>query len=77
PTGDGAADDVSASPPASDEAAPTAPPGQEEPVRQAVAESEATGEPVLKILPLGSGLVLIGLGLGLAFLALRVRRSQG
>ncbi|WP_165396256.1 hypothetical protein [Streptomyces sp. F001] len=46
-------------------------------MRQAVAESEATGEPVLKILPLGSGLVLIGLGLGLAFVALRVRRSQG
>ncbi|MEV0221983.1 hypothetical protein [Streptomyces sp. NPDC050704] len=34
-----------------------------------------TSEPVLRVLPLGSGLVLIGLGLGLAFLALRVRRS--
>jgi hypothetical protein len=31
---------------------------------------------MLRILPLGSGLVLIGLGLGLAFIALRVRRSQ-
>ncbi|GAX58063.1 hypothetical protein [Streptomyces olivochromogenes] len=32
-------------------------------------------EPVLKILPLGGGLILIGLGLGLAFLALRLRRG--
>ncbi|WP_461073382.1 hypothetical protein [Streptomyces pseudoechinosporeus] len=32
-------------------------------------------EPVLRVLPLGSGLVLIGLGLGLAFLGLRVRRG--
>ncbi|MFF1484823.1 hypothetical protein ACIGZH_04550 [Streptomyces sp. NPDC058319] len=31
--------------------------------------------PVLEMLPLGSGLVLIGLGLGLAFIALRVRRT--
>ncbi|MPY42391.1 hypothetical protein FNH04_21535, partial [Streptomyces phyllanthi] len=31
--------------------------------------------PVLRALPLGSGLILIGLGLGLAFVALRVRRS--
>jgi hypothetical protein len=29
--------------------------------------------PVLRILPLGSGLILIGSGLGLAFLALRLR----
>jgi hypothetical protein len=32
-------------------------------------------QPVLKILPLGGGLILIGLGLGLAFLALRLRRG--
>jgi hypothetical protein len=31
--------------------------------------------PVLRILPLGSGLVLRGLGLGLAFLGLRLRKS--
>ncbi|MET8448842.1 hypothetical protein [Streptomyces sp. NPDC005209] len=36
---------------------------------------EDASEPVLRILPLGSGLVLIGLGLGLAFVALRVRRG--
>jgi hypothetical protein len=32
-------------------------------------------EPVLELLPLGTGLILIGLGLGLAFVALRVRRG--
>ncbi|MDL5202695.1 hypothetical protein [Streptomyces sp. ALI-76-A] len=32
-------------------------------------------EPRLPILPLGSGLILVGLGLGLAFVALRVRRG--
>ncbi|GHA22319.1 hypothetical protein GCM10010372_22930 [Streptomyces tauricus] len=31
-------------------------------------------EPALKVLPLGTGLVLIGLGLGLAFLSLKTRR---
>jgi hypothetical protein len=35
----------------------------------------STPEPTLAILPLGSGLILIGLGLGLAFLALRARRG--
>ncbi|ANP48238.1 hypothetical protein J2Z21_003787 [Streptomyces griseochromogenes] len=39
-----------------------------------VHQGEASDE-TLRILPLGSGLVLIGLGLGLAFLGLRVRRS--
>ncbi|MGP4043329.1 hypothetical protein [Streptomyces sp. 2A115] len=34
-----------------------------------------SSEPILRVLPLGSGLVLIGLGLALAFLALRVRRG--
>ncbi|MEV5840983.1 hypothetical protein AB0M32_03320 [Streptomyces sp. NPDC051985] len=43
---------------------------------QAVAHSqEDASEPVLHVLPLGSGLVLIGLGLGLAFVGLRVRRG--
>ncbi len=44
-------------------------------VEQAVARPVRTMEPGLRILPLGSGLVLIGLGLGLAFLALRGRRG--
>ncbi len=34
-------------------------------------------EPVLRILPLGSGLVLIGLGFALAFLGLRMRQERG
>ncbi|MET8247476.1 hypothetical protein ABZV31_25465 [Streptomyces sp. NPDC005202] len=45
------------------------------PTSQPIAQTERSAEPVLRILPLGSGLVLIGLGLGLAFVALRVRRS--
>lgn len=45
------------------------------PVRQSVGRPGRTPEPVLRIVPLGSGLILIGLGLGLAFLALRVRRG--
>nr|WSY53265.1 hypothetical protein OG999_26165 [Streptomyces sp. NBC_00886] len=52
---------------------PSSPPLQ--PVHQTVARAEDPAEPVLRILPLGSGLILIGLGLGLAFIALRVRRN--
>ncbi|MFE9092796.1 hypothetical protein [Streptomyces sp. NPDC007264] len=40
------------------------------PARQAVAS-----EPVVEILPLGSGLILVGLGLAIALLALRLRRE--
>ncbi|MFF7735367.1 MULTISPECIES: hypothetical protein [unclassified Streptomyces] len=50
---------------------PSAP--AEQPVREAAAAERPTGQ-VLRILPLGSGLLLIGLGLGLAFFALRLRR---
>ncbi|MGW7423352.1 hypothetical protein ACWGJB_25515 [Streptomyces sp. NPDC054813] len=65
---------TSAQPPRDVELVPSAP--QPHPTHQAVAHNEDDGsEPVLHILPLGSGLVLIGLGLGLAFVALRVRRS--
>ncbi|MFD7874034.1 hypothetical protein ACFV5G_07880 [Streptomyces sp. NPDC059766] len=49
------------------------PPG--DPAHQNVARSAAPPEPVLRILPLGSGLMLIGLGFGLAFVALRLRRG--
>ncbi|MER6026513.1 hypothetical protein [Streptomyces sp. NPDC001851] len=45
------------------------------PAQNAARQNEDTTEPVLQILPLGSGLVLIGLGLALAFLALRLRRD--
>ncbi|GAA3300350.1 hypothetical protein GCM10020295_40880 [Streptomyces cinereospinus] len=67
-----AEEDGPAPPSASD---PGADPHEDESVHQ-VADSDVT-EPVLRILPLGSGLVLIGLGLGLAFVALRVRRARG
>lgn len=43
----------------------------------AAPETVASTEPVLRILPLGSGLVLIGLGFGLAFVALRMRQASG
>ncbi|GGS87153.1 hypothetical protein [Streptomyces chromofuscus] len=68
PSGTGA--EVPASPSASDPGA-----GADEDAQQAVPGSDASG-PVLRVLPLGSGLVLIGLGLGIAFVALRVRRAQ-
>ncbi|NGO42254.1 hypothetical protein [Streptomyces ureilyticus] len=45
-----------------------------EPSRHA-APSSSSSEPVWRVFSLGSGLVLIGLGLGLAFLGLRVRRG--
>ncbi|MBX7555116.1 hypothetical protein K1Y78_46220 [Streptomyces sp. tea 10] len=43
------------------------------PARHAAPQGESAAEPVLQLLPLGSGLVLIGLGL--AFLGLRLRRG--
>ena len=52
---------------------PSSPPLQ--PVHRTVTSAESSAEPMLRILPLGSGLILIGLGLGLAFIALRVRRG--
>ncbi|MEV6762440.1 hypothetical protein AB0N16_17775 [Streptomyces sp. NPDC051105] len=65
---------TSAEPPREAGVAPTPSPSRS--AHQAVAHSEEdASEPVLHILPLGSGLVLIGLGLALAFVALRVRRS--
>ncbi|MGW2682387.1 hypothetical protein ACWC6I_04380 [Streptomyces sp. NPDC001414] len=49
---------------------------RQQPAQQAAAPAEDdSSEPVLHILPLGTGLILIGLGLGLAFVALRVRRD--
>jgi hypothetical protein len=43
------------------------------PARHTAPQGETATEPVLQLLPLGSGLVLIGLGL--AFLGLRLRRG--
>ncbi|MEU0782166.1 hypothetical protein ABZ341_11320 [Streptomyces sp. NPDC006173] len=50
--------------------------GQETaPVQQSVVGPGSTTEPVWQMLPLGGGLILVGLGLGLAFVGLRVRRG--
>ncbi|GGX12781.1 hypothetical protein GCM10010297_37780 [Streptomyces malachitofuscus] len=59
--------------PASQEAVPV--PSATSPT--AAPNTVASTEPVLRILPLGSGLVLIGLGFGLAFVALRMRQASG
>ncbi|MEV4445453.1 MULTISPECIES: hypothetical protein [Streptomyces] len=67
PAGENAASDR---PEATEPSRPAAVPVQHNEVGPATAP-----EPVLKILPLGGGLILIGLGLGLAFLALRLRRG--
>lgn len=44
---------------------PAAPPG---------ADNATVEEPVLRVMALGSGLILMGAGLGLAFVGLRIRR---
>lgn len=44
---------------------PAAPPGT---------DTTTAEEPVLRVLTLGSGLILMGVGLGLAFVGLRIRR---
>ncbi|WAX79167.1 hypothetical protein [Streptomyces sp. KMM 9044] len=46
-----------------------------QPAANAATGTGRSAEPMLRILPLGSGLVLMGLGLGLAFAGLRLRRS--
>ncbi|MFF1746673.1 hypothetical protein [Streptomyces mirabilis] len=70
PAGENAASDRPDATGAPEPSRPAAVPVQHKEVGPATAP-----EPVLKILPLGGGLILIGLGLGLAFLALRLRRG--
>ncbi|WP_413758149.1 hypothetical protein [Streptomyces sp. MMBL 11-3] len=72
--------DGSAGPDEDASTAPEPPAPPERPARPVDAHDAAdrpvrASQPVLRVLPLGTGLVLIGLGLALAFLALRVRRS--
>ncbi|MER7184216.1 hypothetical protein ABT404_32905 [Streptomyces hyaluromycini] len=67
---------TSAQPPREAVLAPTASQPQPHPAGQVMGTGQDDDtEPMLHILPLGSGLVLIGLGLGLAFLGLRIRRG--
>ncbi|WP_153540368.1 hypothetical protein [Streptomyces sp. RB17] len=49
--------------------------GLNHPPAQNTNQSGQASEPVMQILPLGSGLILIGLGLALAFLGLRLRKD--
>ncbi|MFJ1655400.1 hypothetical protein ACIOC2_29400 [Streptomyces sp. NPDC088337] len=72
--GDSATAEAPSVSPSGQEAAPL-PSGTDGPGDLPVAQDETDTGPVLRYLPLGSGLVLIGLGLGLAFIALRMRRS--
>ncbi|MFF8031457.1 MULTISPECIES: hypothetical protein [unclassified Streptomyces] len=62
---------------ASQEAAPVPAASSRPAAPNAVSGSRPAVEPVLRVLPLGSGLMLIGLGLGLAFVALRMRQGGG
>jgi hypothetical protein len=55
--------------------APTTSATPQNAVRQPDAQAERADGPVLQILPLGTGLVLIGLGIALALAALRLRRG--
>ncbi|MES5819276.1 hypothetical protein [Streptomyces sp. RG80] len=57
------------------EAVSAVPVPPERAARQAVGDAERPAARVLRIVPLGSGLLLMGLGLGLAFVGLRVRRG--
>ncbi|WP_221348397.1 hypothetical protein [Streptomyces beigongshangae] len=54
---------------------PAEPPARPVDAHETADRPVRASEPVLRVLPLGTGLVLIGLGLGLAFFALRARRS--
>ncbi|MFI6933684.1 hypothetical protein [Streptomyces sp. NPDC050287] len=65
-------DDVTAVP---EEPRPTAP-VTSAPPQEATRSAGRSAEPRLEVLPLGGGLILVGLGLGLAFLALRLRRAS-
>ncbi|MDQ1037543.1 hypothetical protein QFZ75_003959 [Streptomyces sp. V3I8] len=57
-----------------DQREPAAPPKASRPPSTPPGHPARASEPVLRVLPLGSGLVLIGLGLALTFLALKTRK---
>ncbi|MFE2047606.1 hypothetical protein [Streptomyces sp. NPDC059459] len=65
---------------ASEESPGALPPGKANKVPSASPSRDRTGtdqatEPALRVLPLGSGLVLVGLGLALGLVGLRLRRG--
>ncbi|MFK0117433.1 hypothetical protein [Streptomyces sp. NPDC090994] len=68
-----APDDASAGPGEAGLAPPETP--VRRPAPRPVAHTEDGSGPAPRILPLGSGLVLVGLGLALAFVGLRLRRT--
>ncbi|WSM41065.1 hypothetical protein OIE80_17175 [Streptomyces cellulosae] len=68
-------DDVAPSEPASSAAAPATASSSRTAEPDAVAGTAV--QPMLRILPLGSGLILMGLGFALAFLGLRMRQERG
>ncbi|MFJ8081711.1 hypothetical protein ACIQ6Y_13970 [Streptomyces sp. NPDC096205] len=59
--------------PDADPVSPSAP--QNASPRPVAPQAGTPAEPMLHVLPLGSGMVLIGLGLALAFVGLRLRRG--
>ncbi|WP_217163630.1 hypothetical protein [Streptomyces sp. AC512_CC834] len=66
-------DPATAVPPDAAALMPSASPSRSQP--QTGAHTQEATEPVLRVLPLGSGLVLVGLGLALALVGLRLRRG--
>ncbi|MGC0330745.1 hypothetical protein RKD23_003735 [Streptomyces sp. SAI-170] len=59
--------------PDADPVSPSAPQGASP--RPVAPQAGTPAEPMMHVLPLGSGMVLIGLGLALAFVGLRLRRG--
>lgn len=66
---------ATALPPGPTEAAEVSPAVPSRSPSHSGAPTRAAAEPVLRVLPLGSGLVLIGLGLALGLVGLRLRRG--
>lgn len=66
---------VSAVPSGPTEAAPAPSVSPSRSGAQTGVAAQGTAEPVLRVLPLGTGLVLIGLGLALGLVGLRLRRG--